>query len=390
MREYVSIEEIRAAYMDCCKHKRSTADCVLYQANAIMNNYELYRDLNGMTYEIGESKAFCVTRPKLREVFCAQFRDRIVHHLLSLKFGALIDEELTDNAFACRNGKGTDYGINFVRREIERVSDNYTKETWILKCDLQGFFMSIDREMLYKLLERTIKGKYHGDDVEWWMWLWRKVIMNDPARNCMRVGDLTLWNKLPKSKSLFTSNGKGLPIGNLPSQILANLLLSGFDKWVLEKIGKDGGYGRYVDDFLVISKSRKQLHAILQESREYLENNLGLTLHPRKISLQKANKGVRFTGTFIRPHRQLPNAKTVEYLFNVIRRFGNDKNLDGRRLARYVNRINSLFGLMIHKNTYRIRRKAWVMMPHKNIVYCVNMKKIRIRKDYKVKNNEQN
>lgn len=90
MQECVSIEDIRQAYIDCCKHKTSTDDCVSYQAEAIINNYQLYEDLNQMTYEIGPSKAFCVTRPKLREVFCAQFRDRVVHHLLSLKFGIFL------------------------------------------------------------------------------------------------------------------------------------------------------------------------------------------------------------------------------------------------------------------------------------------------------------
>ena len=192
-----------------------------------------------MTYEIGKSKAFCVTRPKLREVFCAQFRDRIVHHILAIKFLPILEAEMVENAYACRKGKGTDFGIDHIRQQMERVSENYTFETWILKCDLQGFFMSINRKLLYDMIEKLIREKYHGEDIDFWLWLWKKVIMNDPSKNCVKVGDLSLWDKLPVNKSLFTcGEGKGLPIGNLPSQILANLLMSVFDKWVLSRIGK--------------------------------------------------------------------------------------------------------------------------------------------------------
>ena len=383
-REYVTIDEVYDAYYDCCKHKGSTPGCIEYQMNYIANNYQLYIDLNSMEYEISKSKAFCVTRPKLREVFCADFRDRIIHHLLAIKFTDILEGEMTDKAYACRAGKGTDYGIADVKKQIKRVSDNYTKEAWVLKCDLQGFFMSINRSLLYRLLEKVIREKYNGDDIEWWLWLWKKVVLHDPTRNCVRVGDLSLWDKLPANKSLFTcGEGNGLPIGNLPSQLLANLLLSQFDKLMIERVGKDGGYGRYVDDFLVISKDKKLLLNILQESRGYLLKELGLTLHPRKVSLQRAASGVRFTGALIRPGRTRPNSRTVEHLYDVIDKFGMMPDPKGEVLKRYVNRINSLIGVLVHYNTYNVRRKAWSMMPHKDRVFCVNMKKIRIMNKYK-------
>lgn len=338
-----------------------------------------------MVYEISKSKAFCVTRPKLREVFCADFRDRIIHHLLAIKFTDILESEMTDKAYACRVGKGTDCGIADVKKQIKRVSENYTKEAWILRGDLQGFFMSINRSLLHGLLEKVIRKKYHGSDIEWWLWLWKKVITHDPTKNCVRVGDLSLWDKLPKNKSLFTcGEGVGLPIGNLPSQLLANLLLSQFDKLMIERVGKDGGYGRYVDDFLVISRDEKLLLNILQEARNYLLEELELTLHSHKVSLQRAASGVRFTGVLIRPGRALPNPRTIEHLYDVIDRFGMVPNPEGEVLQRYANRINSLMGMLAHCNTYNIRRKAWTMMPHKDRVFCINMKKIRIMNKYKM------
>ena len=383
-REYVTIDEVYDAYYDCCKHKGSTPGCIEYQMNYIANNYQLYIDLNSMKYEISKSKAFCVTRPKLREVFCADFRDRIIHHLLAIKFTDMLESEMTDKAYACRAGKGTDYGIADVKKQIKRVSDNYTKEAWVLKCDLQGFFMSINRSLLYSLLEKVIRKKYHGSDIEWWLWLWKKVLLHDPTKNCVRVGDLSLWDKLPANKSLFTcGEGIGLPIGNPPSHILSNLLMSAFDKWVLSRIGKNGGYGRYVDDFVVISRNKNLLLNMLQEARNYLLEELGLTLHPRKVSLQRASSGVRFTGALIRPGRMLPNIRTIEHLYDVIDKFGIMPDPKGEVLKRYVNRINSLMGVLVHYNTYNIRRKAWTMMPYKDRVFCVNMKKIRIMNKYK-------
>lgn len=384
--EYVTLDDVYAAYYDCRRHKGSTHGYLEYSLNYIANNFQLYVELNNGTYRIGKSKAFCVTRPKLREVFCAAFRDRIVHHLLAQKFGELLDAELTDKAYVCRKGKGTDYSINDVRAQIERVTDGYKREAWILKCDLQGFFMSIDRRLLFRLLERTIREKYRGGDIEWWLNLWRMVVLHDPAKSCIRVGDLALWDKLPANKSLFTcGEGRGLPIGNLPSQLLANLLLAAFDKMIIGRLGVNGGYGRYVDDFVAIHTDRKVLHAALQWAREHLCTHLGLTLHPRKISLQRASSGVRFTGVMIRPYHTLPNQRTVEHLFNVIDEFGLCANPTAEELARYANRINSLMGLIAHRTSYNIRRRAWYMMPHKDKVYCVSMDKIKIKNKYKLK-----
>ena len=284
---------------------------------------------------------------------------------------------MVDNAYACRKGKGTDYGIDHIRQQMERVSDNYTKETWILKCDLQGFFMSINRRMLYDIVEKIIREKYQGDDIDFWLWLWRKVIMNDPSKNCVKVGDLSLWDRLPANKSLFTcGEGIGLPIGNLPSQILANLLMSAFDKWVLSRIGESGGCGRYVDDFVVISRDKGLLLEILHDSRNYLFDKLQLTLHPDKVYLQEVKKGVKFTGAVIKPGRVYAGNATVQHLFDVIKKWNSTENPSKEQTEKFVIRVNSLFGHLVHRYSYGIRWRAWKEIKHKDKIYCVNMKKI--------------
>ena len=108
---------------------------------------------------------------------------------------------MIDNSFSCRKGKGTLYGINTATNIIKDMSNNYTKETWILKCDIKGFFMSINRQLLYSIIKRYIKSNYCESDLKWWLWLLKLVILNKPEQNCIKVGDLTLWNKLHKAKS---------------------------------------------------------------------------------------------------------------------------------------------------------------------------------------------
>lgn len=367
MQEWISIEEVYDAYYDCCKHKKSTYGFVKYQQNYILNNLQLYKDLNSMKYEIGVSRAFCVTRPKLREVFCATFRDRIIHHLIANKFHDIIESELTDSAFACRKGKGTHYGIKYIEAAIKRVSHNYTKETWILKCDLQGFFMSINRTLLFNILNDVIRKKYKGKDIGKWLWLWNKIIMNAPEKNCNRVGNLNLWKDLPTNKSLFTSNGKGLPIGNLSSQILSNLLLSKLDNFILNKIG-NGGYGRYVDDFILIHNDKEYLKQLLPQIKSFLKNILGLTLHPNKVYLQQVQKGVAFTGVYIKPHRIYVNHRIVN---NCKKTFNSYSNRD-----HFIQQVNSYFGIMKYYNTKKIRWKLWKEMPKKGI-FCINLNKIK-------------
>ncbi len=370
--EYVTIEDIDKAYRACRRRKASTPGYLEYRKDYLMENLKLYQELNSMTYEVGKSKVFCVTRPKLREVFCAQFRDRIVHHLLADKFLDLLEGEMTDSAFACRKEKGTDYGINYIKREIERVSENYTKEAWVMKCDIEGFFMSIGRRMLYERLKDVLTRRYQGEHPDFWLWLWEKVIMNDPSGNCIKVGDLTLWNKLPKNKSLFTcGEGKGLPIGNLPSQVLANLLLSPFDKWIAERLG-NGGYGRYVDDFVCVSTDKALLLRLASEAREKLAG-LGLTLHRKKFYLQEAKKGVEITGGIIKQGRVYVSNRCVRNMFEVIGEWNKSPAHTDEQRKRFVRRMNSHFGHLIHRTTYAIRRKAWKEIQDKRGIYCRNM-----------------
>lgn len=113
--------------------------------------------------------------------------------------------------------KGTLYAAKDIQKQINIITYGYKTNAYILKLDLQGFFISINKQILYNIIERVIRENYKEPDIEWWLQLIKKVIFNRPELNCIIKGDKKLFNKLPNSKTLFKSNGKGLPLGNLTS-----------------------------------------------------------------------------------------------------------------------------------------------------------------------------
>jgi len=377
--EYVTLEEVELAYYECRKNKRNSEGALKYEMHYEANNYRLWQELNAETYEIGYSVCFCVTRPKLREVFAADFRDRIVHHIIMRKFLAMFESEMIEDSYNCRKGKGVMYAVNKVQQYITEVSEGYTKETWVLKCDLQGFFMSIDRDVLWHMIKELVVKNYDGSDKEWWLRLINKVVYHRPEMRCNKHGDLTLWDRLEKHKSLFCSNGKGLPIGNLTSQIFANYYMTKFDRWILSDIGKDSRYGRFVDDFVIISRDKNMLLNMLSEIRNWLKDVLHVTLHPNKFYLQEVNKGVEFVGTIIKNGRRYSTNRTVNNAFEVVRLY-NEGRICASELSR---RYNSYMGFLVHNNTYGIRWRIWESVMNKSPLCNVGMKKIVIIKDNK-------
>lgn len=371
--EYVTLEDIYEAYYDCRKNKRSKASALAFEMHHERELRKLWVELNDMTYTISPSIVFAVTRPKLREVFAADFRDRVVHHLLMLRLEPIIESEMIDESFNCRKGKGTDYGVKTLQRHIKEVSNDYQYKAYVIQCDIQGFFMSIDKDILWRKVSTLMKREWKYGNLEWWLWLTKKIIYHRPEQNCIIHGDPRLLDMLPDNKTLFRSNGKGLPIGNLTSQIFGNYYLTDFDRWILAYIGEGARYGRYVDDFYVAGR-RLKMH-LLPVIRERLKNNEHLTLHPHKASLVEVRKGVKFVGSVIKPWGTYTGNRTVNNAMHIARMS------DVADIEKHVQRLNSYFGFMIHRLTYGIRWRIWKEIPEgiRKSIYCVSMKKLRLR-----------
>lgn len=278
----IPLAEFFEAYFDCRRNKRRTINALAFEKDYESELLWLHREVNDGSYRPGRSIAFIVEQPVQREIFAADFRDRVVHHLVINKLNPLFEKEFIHDSYACRKGKGTLFGIRRVDRFIRRCSENYTRDCNILKLDIEGFFMRIDRSRLFGRLERFVLEKYHGTDTQLLIGLLRRIIFYEPTSGCHIKGGRDKWDGLPDSKSLFHSPpGCGLPIGNLTSQIFANFYMTPFDHYMKHRLGIRY-YGRYVDDFIVVHPDRECLKSLIPAIRDYLFSRLGLKLHPPK------------------------------------------------------------------------------------------------------------
>jgi len=351
------------AYFDTRKNKRKTANALAFEADYEGKLFKLYDEIINRKYKIGQSICFMVLSPVKREIFAADFRDRIVHHLIFNYINPIFERHFIKDSYSCRAGKGTSEGIRRVNHFIRACSENYQKDCWILKLDIQGYFMAMDRNILYEKIENKLRMVKNANfDIDLILYLIHEVIFNDPTKNCYIKGKREDWNGLPKSKSLFFSEkDKGFPIGNLTSQLFGNIYLDELDHFVREKIGVKH-YGRYVDDMVFVHKDKEFLKVVVSKIRDYLKIELGLVLHPKKIYLQNFKEGVYFLGVFIKPHRIYIGKKTKHNFYEKIRGWNvaEEKNveiMEKWKLEKFIACVNSYLGIMKHYKTHRLRRK---------------------------------
>lgn len=370
------------AYFDARKNKRNTVNALAFEANYEKKLFKLYDDIVNRRYEIGPSIGFIVEKPVRREIFAADFRDRVVHHLIFNYINPIFEKHFIKDSYSCRIGKGTSYGIKRVDHFMRSQSENYQKECWILKLDIKGYFMAMDRNILYAKIERKLKmhnqegadlsreakppggglaSEEYAFDVDLILYLIRKVVFNDPTKNCHIKGKREDWVGLPKSKSLFFAKaGAGFPIGNLTSQLFGNIYLDEFDHFVREKLGIEH-YGRYVDDMVFVHNDEEHLKSVISKVRNYLQEELELTLHPKKIYFQHCKKGVQFLGTFIKPWRIYAGRRTKGNFYAKIRIWNeliaSKKDLSEKEIKDFVACMNSYLGIMKHCDSYTLRKK---------------------------------
>ncbi|MEI7825887.1 MAG: reverse transcriptase/maturase family protein [Chlorobiaceae bacterium] len=355
----ISLAELFDAYESCRRHKRKTYNAMAFELDYEQNLIDLCEEINNGSYQPGNSIAFIVDKPVKREIFAADFRDRVVHHLIINKLNSLFEKEFIVDSYSCRKGKGTHKGIERLDRSIRQCSQNYSRDCSILKLDIKGFFMSIDRSRLYERLELFIRANYHLPDRPILLELCRKVIFYDPAANCIIKGKRANWKGLPDDKSLFHSRpGCGLPIGNLTSQVFANFYLNSFDHFMKHTLGLRY-YGRYVDDVVAVHQNQAFLNSLLPAIRHFLHRELGLTLHPKKILLEHYSQGIKYLGVIIKPHRLYVANRTKGNMYQAIVKYNHiaerHKPYHSERAA-FQSSINSYLGLMKHYHTYTLRR----------------------------------
>ena len=354
---------------DCCTNKKSSPQCDAWRTDYELDLWILLYQVYSRTYKPSTSTCFLVTWPKLREIFAAAFRDRIVQHWVCLRLEPLFEERFVRQgnvSFNCRKGLGTHKAVETLRSDIIERSENYTKEVWVGRFDLVAFFMNIDRKVLWSQLEPFIKANYKGDDVDTLLYLTKIIVFHSPQFDCKRNSPIEMWDLLAKNKSLFyLPEGIGMAIGNLTSQLFANFYMSFFDEFMIWLCGRyNCKYRRFVDDFTVVGDKRIILTIIRPLAEAYLRKRLHVTLHRDKFYLQPVRHGIKFVGSVIMSGRTYISNRTLGGFWEELRRTEAicDQIAGGRMdeqilgdLRHSVAALNSYLGFLIHCDSYRLR-----------------------------------
>jgi len=349
------------AYYNARKNKRKSPDCLDFEMNYEKNLFQLYQEIINKKYKISSSLCFISFYPVKREIFAGNFRDRIVHHLIYSYLSPLFERIFIYDDYSCRLKKGVSLGIKRLDYFIRSCSKNYSQDCYILKLDVKGYFMSINREILYNKVEKTVNRfeKELTIDKNLLLYLIHLIVFHKPTQFCHIRGKKNDWIGLPKSKSLFfTKKGAGLPIGNLTSQLFGNVYLNDFDHFVKNNL-KCKYYGRYVDDMIFVHQDKKYLKSLIPKIKDFLKKELDLEIHPNKIYLQHFNKGVSFLGVIIKPYRMYIGLRIKKSFYKKIKKWNNliisqKGELTEIQLKEFLAIINSYLGFFYKCSSYNL------------------------------------
>lgn len=294
--QLISIENIFQAWKEFRRGKRNKKDVQIFERKLEDNLFNLHQKLKSKIYRHGTYSEFYVNDPKRRNIHKAKVEDRIVHHLLYKFLYQIFDRTFTFDSYSCRLEKGTHRAIKRLEKFTGTVSKNYSRDCWALKLDIKKFFESVDHDILKDLIRRKVFDR----DM---LLLINKVI--NSFCSCHSGLD-------PESK-----NCKGIPLGNLTSQVFANIYLNKLDQFVKHKL-KVKYYLRYADDFVILSPNRTHLSQYVDAIEQFLKDSLKLELHPKKIIIRKLSWGVDFCGYIVLPHYILPRTKTKRRIFKKV------------------------------------------------------------------------
>ena len=282
------------------------------------NILALHHELAVGTYKHGGYKHFRISDPKPRDIHKALVRDRLLHHALYRKLYPFFDRTFIADSYSCRKGKGTHKAMNRFRQFAYEVSRNHTRTCWVLKCDIRKFFASIDQTILLGIVHTYISDERINA-------LIAKVV-------CSFHSPISL-----ASTAVQASVIRGLPLGNLTSQLLVNIYLNEFDRFVKHML-KVTYYVRYADDFVFLSASRPDLDGLVRCVEGFLRLRLNLNLHPGKVFITTFASGVDFLGwVHFTDHRVLRTATKRRMVRNLA-----DDAFDAR--------VESYRGLLGHGN----------------------------------------
>jgi hypothetical protein len=384
-----SFENIYRQYLKCRKNKRGTINSLKFEMNCEENLLDLKRELSDRTYYPSRSVCFMAEKPKPREIFAADFRDRIVHHVLVDYLERIWEPKFIFDSYACRKKKGIHLGVKRLQDFFRKVTRNGSRGSFYLQLDIKNYFMSIDKDILY----RIIADKVRDESI---LWLAKTLIYHDCTRDYALKGDRDYLKKIAPQKSLFYSNGRrGLPIGNLTSQFFGNVYLNELDQFVKHHL-KCRYYLRYCDDFVMLSENMDKLLMWRDEIERFLAARLKLCLNKKRQSLQPVSNGIDFLGYIVRRDYILVRKRVVNNLKSRLSDFERKLikkdhppyvkvNYDYQTLEKLRATLASYFGHFKWANSYRL--KMSLMRQYDFLKRFFSLKDGQIKEKFRVPKN---
>lgn len=344
-----SFQNIYRAYLACRENKRSTANALKFEIEAEENILCLEKELKSKTYHPSRSILFTTEKPKRREIFAADFRDRVIHHLLVEQLERIWEPAFIHDSYACRIDKGTHKAVERLQTFLRRATANGKRRAYFLQLDIKDFFTSIDKELLFTIIQRKVR----NPDI---LWLTRVVLFWDCTKSYILRGKPASLNQIPANKSLFGKDNKqGLPIGNLTSQFFANIYLNELDQFVKHTL-KCRHYVRYVDDFVLLSQDRDELIQWRGEIEQFVRERLNLKLHPVRHKLLPVSNGIDFLGYIVRHNYKLVRRRVVNNLKVKIAAFKRAKVKDWEK---FKDIIAAYIGHLKWADSFNLRKKLF-------------------------------
>ncbi len=336
--QMISLEHLFLCWEEYRRGKRKRKDVSLFERTIEDELFDLHEKLHSQTYRHSSYKTFTVFDPKIRSISKAQICDRLVHHVVANALKPLFEPRFYFHSYSCRVGKGTHVAINHLIRMLRKASKNHTLPVYGLKMDVKRFFDTVHHSTLKSLLRKQL---------------------NDPK--VLNLIDLIIDSF---NASNDPTNPCGLPLGNVTSQLFANIYLHELDHFVKHQL-KAPYYLRYCDDFLLISKDRSHLKNLIAPISKFLIHKLHLTIHPKKIILRKWQSGIDFLGTLSFPHYKLLRTKTRRRLERRLKEGYHDLTSEKISATTFDQKLQSYLGMLSHthqktlvlnlKNLYWVR-----------------------------------
>ncbi len=258
----ISFENLYLAFKKAFKGSNKSKESLHFHFHLEKEIIQLIDELETKTYCPSPFYYFKIFDPKEREIAVAPFRDRVVHHAIVNVLEPIYEKRFIYDSYATRKGKGT-------HKAILRAQHFLRRNQWFLKGDIKKYFYNVDNDILLYIIQRKIKDR----DL---LWLLEKIIRHGGKDN------------------------KGIPIGNLTSQFLANVYLDLFDYFIKQQL-RIKYYIRYMDDFVIFSQDKIYLKELRQVIEQYLRENLRLELKEKSVIINQRNHGLGFLGARIYP-----------------------------------------------------------------------------------------